>query len=143
MNDNNEEAFGSDAGPLAKPSAKVAVATQFELRRWTLYPRMFKLTYQIMAQAKRSKGLIYMSISPISLRTLTVWASMDAMVAFRNSGAHDMAMGVTWQLGRNNSVTWHTDYVPSQREAHRKLAQRKRAQSKRRLSRNPKLKTRP
>lgn len=130
MSVNDEKLLAGGLQPSANPQVMVAVATQFELRRWTLYPRMFKLTYLIAAQARRSKGLIHMSISPISLRTLTVWSSMEAMIAFRNSGAHGKAMDVTWQLGRNNSVTWSAEYIPSNKEARDRLAASRRVKKR-------------
>lgn len=91
----------------------IAAYTQFRLNSLKLYPRFFVMTYRATKQARRSDGLIRFKINPISLETLTVWQSRNAMMAYVTNGAHMDAMKQQNDFGGISSATWECENIPS------------------------------
>ncbi len=108
----------------------ICCATQFKLKKLSLYGQFAVATYRVIKQLRRSDGLVDMRINPISLRTITVWRSQENMLQFRNTGAHLQAMKVSRTLGETISVIWHAETVPTWPEAIQRLARSKKGQCK-------------
>lgn len=68
-------------------------------------------------QARRAHGVIHASVYREDGRTLwslSVWASREAMLAYRNSGSHLRIMRVARASGaRVDFLHWEADAVPS------------------------------
>ena len=68
-------------------------------------------------QARRADGVIHASVyreDGHTLWSLSVWASSEAMLAYRNSGSHLRVMRVARALGaRVDFRHWQADDVPS------------------------------
>ena len=76
-------------------------------------------------QARRADGVIYASVyreDGWTLWSLSVWASSEAMLAYRNSGSHLRVMTVARALGaRVDFRHWQADAVPSWKAARLRL----------------------
>jgi hypothetical protein len=76
-------------------------------------------------QARRADGVIYASVyreDGWTLWSLSVWASSEAMLAYRNSGSHLRVMTVARALGaRVDFRHWQADAVPSWEAARLRL----------------------
>ena len=79
-------------------------------------------------QARRADGVIHASVYREGGRTLwslSVWASSEAMLAYRNSGSHLRVMRVARALGaRVDFRHWEADAVPSWEAARLRLIER-------------------
>jgi heme-degrading monooxygenase HmoA len=79
-------------------------------------------------QAWRADGVIHASVYREDGRTLwslSVWASSEAMLAYRNSGSHLRVMRVARALGvRVDFRHWQADAVPSWEAARLRLIER-------------------
>ena len=79
-------------------------------------------------QARRADGVIHASVYREDGRTLwslSVWASGEAMLAYRNSGSHLRVMRVAQALGaRVEFRHWQADAVPSWEAARLRLIER-------------------
>ena len=79
-------------------------------------------------QARRADGVIHASVYREDGRTLwslSVWASSEAMLAYRNSGSHLRVMRVARDLGaRVDFQHWQADAVPSWEAARLRLTVR-------------------
>ena len=104
-------------------------ATQFKLKRLSLYGKFFAETYRVVKQLRSAAGLINVRVNPISLRTITAWRSREDMLRFRNTGAHLHAMKVSRRFGQIVSATWASDRLPTWTEAKRRLARSDSGQS--------------
>lgn len=93
----------------------IATATRLQvsgLRGW------FHFLMRIGAvnrQLRNPPGLLHREVR--GLRTLTVWTDRESMTAFRNGGAHKMAMLTIPKIGRATSVSWEVDRPPTWDEA--------------------------
>lgn len=96
-------------------------STRFELNSWRKYFSFFMLTWKVVRQVKQSGGLVRMRIRPISLRTITVWKTEQAMLDFRNTGHHLQAMRQSKAFGSIHSIVWESDNIPDWSEAITKL----------------------
>lgn len=99
----------------------IATVTQFHLKRWRSYGSFSRYTYDAFKQAQRSDGIVHIKIRPFRLMTLTVWKNREAMLAYRNSGAHLTAMKKSASFGKISSTTWETDTIPNWAVAEQQL----------------------
>lgn len=76
-------------------------------------------------QARRARGVVHASVYREDSRTLwslSVWASSEAMLAYRNSGSHLRVMEAARALGaRVDFRHWEADAVPSWEAARLRL----------------------
>ena len=76
-------------------------------------------------QARRAKGIIHASVYREDSRTLwslSVWASREAMLAYRNTGSHLRVMKVAQALGARVAFRhWEAEAVPSWEAARLRL----------------------
>ena len=76
-------------------------------------------------QVKRAPGVVHASVrreGSHTLWSLSVWASPDAMLAYRNSGSHLRAMQIARELNAQVEFRhWQANAVPSMDEAMRRL----------------------
>ncbi|MCB0375992.1 MAG: DUF3291 domain-containing protein [Sinomicrobium sp.] len=103
----------------------IIVATELHIRDfWKFFP-FIKHASRSMRQAKRSPGIIYTSATNRGWRvgfTLTAWQTKEAMIQFRNSGAHKAAIKQTSRLSHQyKTLVWEADAVPDWEEAKKKL----------------------
>ena len=95
----------------------IASTTKYTLKSIPAFLMFAVLSLRSIFQANTSNGLITIKIRLRDLRTLTVWKSATDMQNFRNSGVHLKAMADSNKLGFNRSHSWHTDRIPSWKEA--------------------------
>ena len=78
-------------------------------------------------QAKRANGVVHASVyreDNHTLWSLSVWASSEAMLAYRNSGSHYRVMRVAKELGAQVDFKhWHSEAIPTWEEAMVRLLQ--------------------
>ena len=76
-------------------------------------------------QAKRAKGIVRSSVYRENSRTfwsLSVWTSAEAMLRYRNSGAHLRVMKVSQEMEAEvDFLHWQSDTVPTWDLARRRL----------------------
>lgn len=71
-----------------------------------------------------SKGILKMQTRANGARnyqTLTVWESKETMLAFRNKGAHLLAMKISNKLGKGHAIGWECQNYPSWEEGEKRL----------------------
>ena len=86
---------------------------------WKL-PKFIILSSRAAKQVKQAKGNIYNKIWNKGLTgfTLTAWESKEAMMAFRNSDAHKVAMPQINKLAsRYRNTNWEADKIPAIEES--------------------------
>lgn len=105
----------------------IASTTKYTLKSIPAFLMFAVLSLRSISQANSSNGLITIKIRIRDLRTLTVWKSAADMKTFRDSGVHLKAMTDSNKLGFNRSHSWHTDRIPSWKEAITKLNQKSNA----------------
>lgn len=103
------------------------VATELHIRDfWKFFP-FVRHAARSMKQAKGSPGIIHAADSNGGWRigfTLTAWENREAMLRFRNSGAHKEAMKQISRLShRYKTLAWEAETVPGWEEAKRRLAE--------------------
>lgn len=102
------------------------VATELQVRNFWLFLPFVRLSVMSMTQVKKADGCLHASANNAGWRTgftLTAWASREAMLQFRNSGAHKKAMQQTGRLSRRyKTVIWEADKLPGWKEAKEKLS---------------------
>ena len=94
-----------------------ASTTKYTLKGIPTFMMFAIMSLKSIYQANNSNGLIAMKIRLRDFRTLTVWSSEEDMKAFRNSGVHLRAMIKSPKLGSNRSYSWHTNCIPTWKEA--------------------------
>jgi len=102
------------------------VATELQVKNfWRVLP-FVRFSVMSMKQAKKADGCLYATASNGGWRigyTLTAWVSREAMLQFRNSGAHKQAMQQTGRLARRyRTFVWEADELPGWKQAKEKLA---------------------
>ncbi len=101
------------------------VATELHVRNfWRFFP-FIRHAIKSNKQARQAPGCMHVWVGNGGWRigyTLTAWQDQDAMLQYRNTGAHKEAMKKTKQLAsRIRSMIWEADAVPDWKEAKRKL----------------------
>ena len=105
----------------------IIVATELHVRSFWYFFEFAKLSVRSMNQAKKSAGCIYASASNKGWRigyTLTVWENKEAMLQFRNTGAHKEAMQKIRKLSNQyKTLVWEAETVSTWKEAKSRLAE--------------------
>lgn len=105
----------------------IIVTTELHVRSFWYFFEFAKLSVRSLKQAKKSAGCIYVSASNKGWRigyTLTVWENKEAMLSFRNTGAHKEAMLKIRKLSNQyKTLAWETETAPSWKEAKSCLAE--------------------
>ena len=106
------------------------VVTRLRLSRLRHLPRFLSLSKRIREQLATADGLLDFRVSGFT--TVSLWDSIDAIHAFRSSGAHKEAMAQTRRITRwVIADRFDGDALPSHDEARARLA---RIQKERRLN---------
>jgi len=105
----------------------IIVATELHVRNfWRLFEFSF-LAVCSQTQAKKTKGCIKAISSNNGWRigyTITLWENKEAMLEFRNSGAHKQAMLKVRKLSsKYKTLRWESDVIPDWEMAKSKLAE--------------------
>jgi len=101
--------------------------TQFEVKKWWALPLFQWHVFRSSSQANKSKGLLSIQAwhaGGMIFCTLTVWESKEDMLKFRNSGAHLLAMKLSYKMGKGKAVGWESNGMPTKAEGKEKLAQK-------------------
>jgi len=71
------------------------------------------------AQAEKSTGLVLLDVKRVGSYhfTLTVWENREAMIAYRNSGAHLVAMTAFRKIATGKIHGYETKSIPTWEEA--------------------------
>lgn len=105
----------------------VIVATELHVRSFWRFFEFAVVSARSMHQAKKTAGNIYAAAKNKSWRigyTLTVWENKDAMLEFRNTGAHKLAMSKIRKLSHQyKTLHWESDKQPDWQEAGTRLAE--------------------
>lgn len=104
----------------------IIVATELHVRNFWRFFEFAIVSVRSMTQAKKTKGNIYAAAKNKSWRigyTLTVWENKEAMLEFRNTGAHKIAMSKTRKLSHQyKTLQWESEEQPEWKEAGSRLA---------------------
>ena len=76
-------------------------------------------------QARQSIGLRGMELwhsGGTNFHTLSIWETKEAMLHFRNHGAHRLAMQLSARMGEGHTVGWYSADEPTRSEAEDRLA---------------------
>lgn len=98
--------------------------THFRVKSWWALPLFQWHAFRSGSQAYRTKGLLQMKTFSRGARnfcTLTCWNTRAEMMAFRNSGAHLLAMKLSRKMGEGYTTGWETDRMPSAEEGETRL----------------------
>jgi hypothetical protein len=99
----------------------IIVATELHVRRFWRIFEFTVLSTRSMHQAKKAAGCMYASARLKGWRigfTLSAWENKEAMLQFRNTGAHKKAMLRIRKLSiRYKTVRWESDTLPSWQQA--------------------------
>ena len=103
----------------------VIVATELHVRNfWRFFP-FIRHAIKSNKQARQAPGCMHVWVGNGGWRigyTLTAWQDQDAMLQYRNTGAHKEAMKKTKQLAsRIRSMIWEADAVPDWKAAKGRL----------------------
>ena len=105
----------------------IIVATELHVRSFWRFFEFALVSARSMQQAKKNAGNIYAAGKNKSWRigyTLTVWENTEAMLEFRNTGAHKLAMSKTRKLSHQyKTLQWESDKQPDWQEAGSRLAE--------------------
>jgi len=107
-----------NSSPTA-PARLIVTATQLKVRGLIGLFRFFTRMGAIRRQVACADGVLFVKLR--GFHTLTGWESIEAMKAFRNTGAHLDAMKNLTAIGRAKSATWETSHEPTWDEAMRRL----------------------
>lgn len=99
----------------------IIVATELHVKSfWKFFP-FIRHSIRSMKQARAATGCLYSLVKGRSWRigyTLTAWENREAMLQFRNSGAHKKAMQQVAKLSsRYKTRVWEAAAVPPWMEA--------------------------
>ena len=98
----------------------IVTATRIRIQGITGLIRFFRLVIKVRQQVDQAEGLVF--VKTRGFTTLTGWESLQAMQAFRDTGAHLVAMQNVSRIGSARVVTWESELVPSWDEARSRLA---------------------
>jgi hypothetical protein len=105
----------------------IIVATELHVRSFWHFFEFAIASARSMKQAKKSAGCIYADASNKGLKigyTLTAWQNKEAMLEFRNTGAHKIAMSKIRKLSHQyKTLHWDSDSPPNWNEARNRLAE--------------------
>ena len=104
----------------------IIVATELHVRSFRHFFEFAFYSVRSTLQAKKTKGCIKAEVLNGGWRigyTLTAWETKEAMMEFRNSGAHKQAMLKIRKLSpQYKTLWWERDTIPGWDEAKSKLA---------------------
>lgn len=104
----------------------IIVATELHVRNFWHFFEFSFLAVLSQIQAKKTKGCIKAISSNKGWRigyTITLWENKEAMMAFRNSGAHKKAMSKIRKLSPcYKTLRWESNIIPDWDMAKSKLA---------------------
>ena len=103
----------------------IIVATELHVKSfWKFFP-FVRHSIRSMKQAKQAPGIIHATASNGGWRigyTLTAWENKEAMLQYRNSGAHKIAMQQISKLSKQyKTLVWEADNIPTWKEAKSRL----------------------
>jgi hypothetical protein len=105
----------------------IIVATELHVRSFLYFFEFAITSARSMKQAKKSPGCIYAAANNKGWRigyTLTAWENKEAMLRFRNIGAHKTAMSKIRKLSHQyKTLHWESDASPNWEEARTRLAE--------------------
>lgn len=105
----------------------IIVATELHVHSFWRFFEFALVSTRSMQQAKKTTGNISAVARNKSWRigyTLTVWENKEAMLEFRNTGAHKLAMSKTRKLSHQyKTLQWESDKQPDWDEAGVRLAE--------------------
>lgn len=94
--------------------------TYFKVKSFWALPLFQWHAFRSYGQANQSRGIKSTSTWSQKGRvfcTLTLWESKKDMLKFRNSGAHLMAMKLSYKMGKGITHGWETNELPGRNEA--------------------------
>lgn len=105
----------------------IIVATELHVRSFWRFFEFAVVSVRSMQQAKKTTGNISAIARNKSWRigyTLTIWENKEAMLEFRNTGAHKIAMSKNRKLSHQyKTLQWESDKQPDWDEARSRLAE--------------------
>ena len=105
----------------------IIIATELHVRSFWRFFEFAINSAQSLKQAKKSAGCIYAALNNKGWRigfTLTAWEDKEAMLQFRNTGAHKIAMLKIRKLSHQyKTLQWESEVMPGWQEAKARLAE--------------------
>ncbi len=103
----------------------IIVATELQVKSlWKFIP-FIRISSRSFKQARQAPGCLHAWVGNKGWRTgytLTAWESREAMLQYRNSGAHKTAMQQVSNLSRRyKTCIWEADAIPSWPQAFARL----------------------
>ena len=97
----------------------IVTATQIKINSIFTLLYFFPMVRKIKKQLNDADGLLFYKLQ--GFKTLTGWENNEAMMLFRNNGAHLEAMKNIKIIGKAKSITWETETVTDWKEAKKRL----------------------
>lgn len=101
------------------------VVTELHVRNFWRFFEFVKLSIRSMKEAKKTAGNIHATAGNGGWRigyTLTAWENKEAMMDFRNNGAHKKAMTKVRKLStKYKTLLWEADTIPTFKDAKARL----------------------
>ena len=108
-----------------KLSSMLIVATELHVKNlWKFIP-FVRHSIRSNKQAKEAAGCLHVWVGNKGWRigyTLTAWENKEAMLQYRNSGAHKIAMQQISKLSKQyKTLVWEAENIPTWKEAKSRL----------------------
>ena len=99
----------------------IVTATQIKINSIFSLLYFIPMVRNIKKQLNDVDGLLFYKLQ--GFKTLTGWKDNEAMMLFRNKGAHLEAMKNVKKIGKAKSITWETKMETNWKEANKRLMQ--------------------
>lgn len=103
----------------------IIVATELHVKSFGKFIPFVRHSIRSTRQARQAEGCLHVWVGNKGWRigyTLTAWKNKEAMLQYRNSGAHKIAMQQISKLSsRYKTLVWEAANIPTWKEAKSRL----------------------